>query len=684
MPKAILKDNKIFIDAHEIPLLSGEIHYWRLNPLYWEKCLQRTREMGLQIIASYVCWDFHEYEPDKFDFHGKTNPARNLVAFLELLENKDFWIIIRPGPYIYSEWSQAGIPERFSRLHRMQPDFLKAAKFYMSQIVEVLKPHFVTNGGRIYLLQADNEIDPFCQAYGDQLGLYGGHGLFQEFLKEKYETLAELNKAWQQQFQDFSATKATMTPLFSSPEHRRQYFDFREFRQWFTNKKAWWMIDQYRTLGVDIPIYLNSYPSPAVQNWRELSKIADLVGIDQYPTNEFSHLPEEHFTFYKQVSYASSVLRIPHIAEFESGIWHGWHYNTKVLTANHYRLACLTALAGGIIGWNWYMLVDRDNWYMSPINPKGNIRPELFNAFKDIVAVFQKVKPAHWQKLTAIAVTYNENHLAAEAVGHQNKVMKALYQADIDFECCDLLNKIPNKKLLFYDGPTWLSQQEQQNLIQFVQNGGHLVCFQTFPYLDENFESCNLLDFQFPDGTTLKKKVRVNEFVELESSLFEYSTVPGEPIIAVQIPSTSSFQEESALYDDLEVGKTIIIGYKRRIGKGSISLVGCEPTTELLNTIVKNYNFQIYSQAKTRDVYTALFKNGEFYFLIIINNGNEDKAVKVWLSNSIFKTGKWKCIDLFNNSAGDLMAGENPFMIVEVKRKDGTIILIESTNEIEK
>jgi len=256
---------------------------------------------------------------------------------------------------------------------------------------------------------------------------------------------------------------------------------------------------------------LNTYPTCAVQNWRQLNEIAPIVGIDQYPTNEFSNLTDEHFKFHKDVSYAVSALRIPHIAEFESGIWHSWHYYTKVLTANHYRMACLTALTGGIVGWNWYMLVDRDNWYMSPINPTGGKRPELYRAFKQIVDVFYNINPSHWQKLTEIAVTYNENHLTAEVLGHSNKVMKALYDADIDFECCDLMKKVDqSQQVVFYNGPEWLTEQEQQNLLNYLEEEGNLICFQTFPYLDEKFQQFNLLNFKLPEATTLKKKVRIN------------------------------------------------------------------------------------------------------------------------------------------------------------------------------
>src|SRR5690606_14745601 len=102
----------------ELPLLSGEIHYWRLDPANWCAALQRTREMGLDIVATYVCWDYHELQPGHYDFSGESDPRRDLLGFLALCAQEDFWVIIRPGPYIYSEWRNNGAPDYAARYHR--------------------------------------------------------------------------------------------------------------------------------------------------------------------------------------------------------------------------------------------------------------------------------------------------------------------------------------------------------------------------------------------------------------------------------------------------------------------------------------------------------------------------------------------------------------------------------------
>lgn len=111
MPTVRIAEKKVWVDKVSIPLLSGEVHYWRLDPANWQPVLRRVREMGLQVIATYVCWDFHEIEPGRYDFRGESDARRNLLRFLDMLTAEGFWVILRPGPYIYSEWRNNGVPD---------------------------------------------------------------------------------------------------------------------------------------------------------------------------------------------------------------------------------------------------------------------------------------------------------------------------------------------------------------------------------------------------------------------------------------------------------------------------------------------------------------------------------------------------------------------------------------------
>jgi len=96
-------------------LISGEIHYFRLNPKLWEKHLRLLKESGANTTSTYIPWDWHEYEEGKFDFSGETNPARNLLRYIELCKNIGLNLIVKPGPYILAEYENHGLPNWLSK-----------------------------------------------------------------------------------------------------------------------------------------------------------------------------------------------------------------------------------------------------------------------------------------------------------------------------------------------------------------------------------------------------------------------------------------------------------------------------------------------------------------------------------------------------------------------------------------
>ena len=93
--KVQIKQNQIYVGGSKIPLLSGEVHYWRLNPRYWKTILDEIRQMGLKVISTYIPWDYHEVKRGHFDFTGETDETHNLKGFLELTRREGFWLIIR-------------------------------------------------------------------------------------------------------------------------------------------------------------------------------------------------------------------------------------------------------------------------------------------------------------------------------------------------------------------------------------------------------------------------------------------------------------------------------------------------------------------------------------------------------------------------------------------------------------
>jgi hypothetical protein len=684
-----ITDYKLWVDDTPIRLIGGEVHFWRLAPENWRAALTRVKELGVEVLSTYICWDFHEWAPGRFDFTGDTNPRRNLTNFLNLLTEMDFWIIIRPGPYVYTEWVNAGVPDEAAVYHRLHPEFLRLARRYMEAVVPVLQPHFVTRGGNIILFQPDNEIDSWHQWYTEPLGLGRKPGLFHEFLQERYSTLGEFNKAWSSDLEFFEDARAILTLPPWREDLTPRYLDFCRFKHWFVLKAARWMVDTYHDLGVDVPMYLNTYGTVSVQPWSDLEEIADIAGPDLYPTIEFSHRPDEHRQFLESIRYARSYSRLPYIPEFESGIWHGWHYEVGAPKGNHYRLMCLSALAAGVTGWSWYMLVNRDNWYMSPINEWGRVRPELYTDFGKIVELYHQFDPTSSQRLATTAITFDSLQKAATPQFGQD-LLTAFYQADIDYDFYDMKVGCIKPKLLFYCGGSWLPYKSQDQLKKYILEGGHLICIGAYPFLDEYLRPLNSLEIPEPAGVIGDVPESLSLKIEFDSVsvdvcspwMAHYEEVPGEPIHATRSRGEILTAEEMELITGLVEGDRYIVGFVRSIGEGQLTVIQIAPSPQLLLAIHDMAGVRIPSRSLTAGIMTALYQRGKNLFLFAINTTTEDKVAEIALLSNLLQTDEVQIQDLITECKWTLNWQQGDTVHVTVGHKDATLLKLTPVVEI--
>lgn len=679
MPEVSISEKKVWVGDTPVALLSGEVHYWRLDPNSWRAGLERVREMGIKTVATYACWDFHQIAPGQYDFTGETDPRRNMVGFLELLTEMDFWIIFRPGPYIYSEWSNNGVPDDAAQYHRLDPRFHKLAEHYMTAVTECAKPFLASTGGKIILWQADNEIDPWPHLYTEAIGLGRTPGIFHDYLRERYAgDVSALNAAWRTTYTDFDQARAVSEMFREDSALLARYIDYRAFLHWYVNNVAAWAVGVYRSLGVDVPVILNTYSGVGTQVWAGLEKIADLVGADIYPSREYLYRTGEHRHILEAMRYARTYSKAPYVAEFEAGIWHDWLGDVGTLTPNHYRLICLAALQGGAVGWNWYMLVNRDNWYQSPINEWGRTRPPLFEAFWQITALYDALDPSTLENVTATAVTFDPLQRSTTRPGQE--LLQAFHDADIDYEFFDLTNAITDKPVTFYAGGPWLSKASQRRLLEYVENGGHLICVGAYPKQDEHGHPFNLLGIPEPAGiVTGQGQMHLSVFGQTVQSpwFFNYDEPPGgEPVIAERVPFRMQGSEELVYQFSLQEGLQYNVGHTLRRGNGQITVVGLQPTAGLLLALHRHFGVEIPGRSLVSGVTSGLFRRGDDYYLIATNDGAESKGVVFELPAL---NGTWHARNLEGAASSTYLANHRLTLIMP--RKDGVILQLSKVED---
>ena len=170
--------DRFYMDGQPFQIISGAIHYFRVPPQYWEDRLKKLIACGFNTVETYVCWNRHERQPGQFDFSGQLD----LEGFISLAERLGLYVIVRPGPYICAEWEFGGLPSWLLKdadvpLRCNDERYLEKVKPYYQQLFDRLRPHLSTNGGKVIMLQVENE--------------YGSYGDDQEYLQKVAEIYRE-------------------------------------------------------------------------------------------------------------------------------------------------------------------------------------------------------------------------------------------------------------------------------------------------------------------------------------------------------------------------------------------------------------------------------------------------------------------------------------------------------------
>jgi beta-galactosidase len=156
------KGEHFLLDGEPFLLISGEMHYPRVPRPYWRDRMRKMRALGLNTLCTYVFWNSHEPELGKFDFTGNLDVA----AYLRMAQEEGLWVIVRPGPYICTEWDFGGLPSWLLstsdlKVRTTAPRFIEAAAKYLKRLGEQLGPLQITRGGPIIMVQVENEYGSF-------------------------------------------------------------------------------------------------------------------------------------------------------------------------------------------------------------------------------------------------------------------------------------------------------------------------------------------------------------------------------------------------------------------------------------------------------------------------------------------------------------------------------------------
>ena len=272
------------VDGERVSLVAGSMEYWRLISLQWRTCLRAMKSAGLDLVSSFVCWDFHELDDGSFDFTGATHPSRDLAGFLDMCAQEGFDVLLRTGPISMPRWPTRGpagrVPARADR-----PYDCARSEEYLLALYEVTVPRLATNGGPILMVALDNE-PYFPYATDEESDPSEGSvpipysrdvvlDAYSKWLAKRYRTDAALHAAWSD---GEASIRRPREPNYQT-DSTRMVLDSFEFITDTIAETYTWMRDFSRACGVNVPIYSNMKPLSHYIGWQKIEQIVDGHGI---------------------------------------------------------------------------------------------------------------------------------------------------------------------------------------------------------------------------------------------------------------------------------------------------------------------------------------------------------------------------------------------------------------------
>ena len=536
-------DNKGFcLDGEPAYIMSGEFHYFRVPREDWAGRMRLFRDAGGNMLATYVPWLIHEPEEGRFAFGDC--PNRDLKAFLETAAREGLMVLVRPGPYQYSELVCGGLPEWLIRQYPeilatdetgapilpsgsaatasvsyLHPVFLQKVRRYYKAFCEIVRPYLASNGGPVVLVQADNECSGVHLWNGsldcnpDTIGRGREDGRWAVWLRKKYGSVDVMNRIYQESYERFSQVPPTGRRAPGQPKLRaRDYGDFYAsmIAEYIQTLASW-----LREEGIDTPVCHNS-PNPGTNSlfFETAQAMGEkfLLGSDHYytlgltweqnnPTPQYAAAALYSMDMLYAMKYPPMIMELPG----------GNLSDIPPMLPEDLLAAYMTNAALGMKGSNYYIFTGGPNIpgtgttddiydYHAPVGAFGEVR----DTYRSVKAFGEFMQKHAWLQRTVrttrvqLGFAWKDTRLwdcqPEEASSMSGKrawqitsfdLLAAMMSGCMPPVVVPVSGELDEDKPLVVVCPDRMSRENQRRLAGFVERGGKLLMMPGPPTRDE-------------------------------------------------------------------------------------------------------------------------------------------------------------------------------------------------------
>jgi beta-galactosidase len=531
------------------------------DPEKIKKDIQLMKAAGLSVVRmGHLAWDSYEPEEGKFDFKWFDNvmDMMNGAGIKVILD-----IAIRPAPiWLHQKFPSIDIIDESG-------DVLYPNHRYMEDVGDPMYQK--------YALRFADEISkryakhPALLAFGIDNESGDGRISFSEtarqrfitWLKNKYTTLDNLNKAWAtqrwsrriNQFEEIGFPIATHNT--DVPE---RMLDFRRFVSDEINQLLFKVIDRVNTIAPNALVNTNAwYYSP--MKFFDYSQIAysgkmTREGCGFYPGPSLT-------TNWGVMNALFGISRI----QFESTnpFWCN-EFTTMTAVPNSIRKSAYATLMYGnqmVCGWTWQSMHSGEEQYLEGMIDWDGIPNRKYDEYKKIASEFKKIEPYFPYKLQAeVGLAFSfPSEIASRYFPeqHQNQLQACFnmfYYRNMDVRVVEMSRSELNYKLLIIPGVAVMDESTATKIHDFVKNGGTVIMTSNSAIVDETGK---VFSSTHPGLLSDVFAIRVGSYEETEA-LNEISRKSYKGKKVEINYKGKSFDTESSRFDMIEPKGAEIIG----------------------------------------------------------------------------------------------------------------------------
>jgi beta-galactosidase len=450
------------------------------NPEKIKKDIELMKAAGFSVVRmGHLAWDSYEPSDGKFDFawFDKVMDMMNQAGIKVILD-----IAIHPAPiWLHKKYPSIDVVDANGNVqypnHRYMddvgdPNYQKYAVRY----ADSLSKHYAKHPA-LLAFGIDNESGDGPISYSETV-----KHRYISWLKNRYKTIDNLNKAWATQrwsrrINQFEEVGFPVSGQVNGAPER--VLDFRRFVSDEVNQALFKVMDKVNTNAPNVQTNTNAwYFSP-------------MKYFDYAPIAYSGKMTRQGEGFYSGNSLINSegivwtsfgIFRIQY--ESTNPFWCS-EFTTHNAVPNSIRKSAYASLMFGnqmVCGWTWQSMWGGEEQYLEGMVDWDGVPNRKYDEYKKIATEFKKIEkylPYKLQADVGIAFSF-PSQIASYSFPEQHEgqvgtCFKQFYDRNMDVKMLEIGRSELKYKLLIIPGYTVMDTQTAKKIRDYVNNGGTVI-----------------------------------------------------------------------------------------------------------------------------------------------------------------------------------------------------------------